>query len=424
MPKSNKFCPLPWLHSYVGNAGFYQACCINDEYNIYNRSDKTGKSIHISDGLSHQEIMNTKYMKELRLSLLAGEFPEECSRCKVTEALGGTSRRMTEVDQYQDKVQDLIENTAPDGTIDQPIIHADYRLGNTCNLQCRMCGPNASSKWIKDYEKLPDHLYNYSSRNRIEDFKKINWQQSSILLQEFEEKAGALERLHFAGGEAFLIPGMEIILQKCIDSGESKNMTLSYNTNLTILPKSLLEKWKQFKEVKLLISIDGVEALNDYIRYPSKWKDIDRNLKFLDDHHLDFNITEILISTTVQMNNILHLNKLYKYLENFKFVIPIPNLVVLNMPSYLSLLALPKKLRMIASVQLEDLRKNTLKKMPQNYEYLAGNLEGVKKRLILEFDKDEQKKLFQKFVEFNQIYDQKRGIELLKVNPEFAYFIS
>lgn len=419
MSKNNKFCPLPWIHSYIGNSGHFQVCCINDEHDVHNKHDHTGEDIHISDGLPHKEVMNTKYMKEFRLKLLRGEFPAECSRCQLTEELGGTSRRMTEIDQYHHLIDDLIKNTKEDGAINEPIRHVDYRLGNTCNLQCRMCGPNASSKWIKDYEQLPDHLYNYSSRARLDEFRNLKWQNESILLDEFIEKSGKVERLHFAGGEAFFIKGMEEILQKCIESGEAENIILSYNTNLTILPKSLLEKWKKFKEIKLLVSIDGVGTLNDYIRHPSKWSDIDRNLKYLDEQHEKYNISEIMLSTTVQMNNILHLEEIFHYLEQFNFVVPIPNLIMLRLPQYFSLLALPKKLRFMATLKLESLKQKYTKQTSKGYEYLLDNLDTVIKQLGAPPEGHLQKKLFTNFIEFNEIYDTTKQLNLFDINPEF-----
>ena len=38
--------------------------------------------------------------------------------------------------------------------------------------------------------------------------------------------------------------------------------------------------WENFRHVSVGVSIDGVEKVNDYIRYPSKWKNIQKKRTF------------------------------------------------------------------------------------------------------------------------------------------------
>jgi hypothetical protein len=134
------FCVLPWMQSFINLGGEYQVCCTGEEFNNY-ILDENGKRMNVADNLSEKDVMNSKYMKDFRLQLLMGEKPKECTRCILTENVGGVSRRNIENDQYQDMIEGLIDSTSEDGEIEPRIVHSDYRLGNVCNLECRMCGP-------------------------------------------------------------------------------------------------------------------------------------------------------------------------------------------------------------------------------------------------------------------------------------------
>jgi hypothetical protein len=67
--------------------------------------------------------------------------------------------------------------------------------------------------------------------------------------------------MYFAGGEPFVQEGHYKMLQFLVDTGCSKNIELSYNTNLSYSGNfkgyDLEELWKSFKSIELWPSIDG-----------------------------------------------------------------------------------------------------------------------------------------------------------------------
>jgi sulfatase maturation enzyme AslB (radical SAM superfamily) len=146
---------------------------------------------------------------------------------------------------------------------------------------------------------------------------------------------------------------------------------------MTVLPEKVLRLWKSFKQVKILASIDAVGDLNYYIRYPTKWDDVEKNLRFIDEHHEEYNITECMLSTTVQALNVLQLPKLYDYLAQFKFIVKAPNLINLHWPSYLQTTVLPQNYKMLATMQLQELQKSSMDRVPPHYSYLIDNLTSV-----------------------------------------------
>lgn len=418
--KKNLFCPLVWTHAFVNQNGAFQVCCTSEEFDNNIRNDQ-GEVMFIQNGLSADEVMNSKFMRDLRLKLLNGEWPELCRRCEVTETLGGSSRRIVELNNYAGKTEEMIASTAADGSTSTKVTSVDYRLGNVCNLQCRMCNPRSTKLWIRDWNNLKEGNEIFSDET-MESYTKYDWVDSQSLVDDFERKAPNLEHIHFAGGEPLIVPQMSKILRKCVESGNAGNITLTYNTNLTVLPESVLSLWKHFKQIKILASVDAYGALNDYIRPPSRWEIIDRNLRFIEEHHETYRITECLISTTVQALNILSLPELYHYLGQFKFIVRVPNLINLHFPYYMQTSVLPVQLKKLARVQLEQLQQNLRGTVPDHYNYLIDNIQPV---IQMMFSHDGASKgHFEKMLRFQNGFDELKKLRLEDHCPEIAKFQS
>ena len=83
-----------------------------------------------------------------------------------------------------------------------------------------------------------------------------------------------VEKIYFAGGEPLIMPEHFQLLTKLIETGRSKNVTLIYNTNCTILDykgNNLLDLWKNFKWVNIGASIDAMGTRIEYIRKGTRW---------------------------------------------------------------------------------------------------------------------------------------------------------
>ena len=409
------FCVLPWIHSFVNIGGEYQVCCTSEEFHdgILNSENKI---YNIKQRPSIDEVMNSDFMKKLRLELLDGRMPKLCTRCIVTENHQGTSRRQLENIKYEEHIPRLIDMTKPDGTIQVDIKSADYRLGNICNLQCRMCNPRSTVMWINDWNNIKTGQEIIHSTLQ-EEYQNYNWIDENYLIEEFEEKILNVDILHFAGGEPLIAPRMRQMLQLCIDRNIAHKITLTYNTNVTKLPPKVLELWKQFKAVKLFCSIDGFDTVNEYIRMPSKWETIDRNLRLLDEQAKELNISEILISTTVQAYNILNLDQLYSYLRTFKNITPAPNLINLYSPNYLGTQVLPQAVKAKATERLLAVKETLSDLLPDYHLYLVENIDQI---LSFMNSKDLNDSLWPQFIEFNDKLDAKKGMSLQDSIPELA----
>ena len=337
----HSFCVLPWLHRFVNLGGEVQLCCTAEEFDhSYIRQDSK-QPINITDGLSDEQIGATRHMRDIRVSMLKGQWPAACERCKLTEETGGCSRRQAENQHFDNHIPWIIENTNEQGHAPVRIRSRDYRLGNLCNLRCRMCHPRASKLLMEEWNEVARPRLRIDGEQAAE-YKNMTWFHNQQLWDDFTTHCHDLEHLHFAGGEPLIIPEVQKALEICVEQGASGNIELTFNTNMTKIPARHRELWPQFKSVNLLCSIDAYGELNDYIRYPAKWIRLARNLDIIDQQHEELNLARATLSVTVQIYNIFHLHELIEYShEHFSFIRAMPNLVHLSIPDYLTFSTCP-----------------------------------------------------------------------------------
>jgi organic radical activating enzyme len=160
-------------------------------------------------------------------------------------------------------------------SIHNPIYNFELRLGNNCNLRCIMCGPYASSSW---------HLERAEHKEKFDEINIINakeqptkWWENTDFYNFLSNKFKDAIVVDISGGEPLPLPGTQKMLDLLISSGNTK-LDLRFNTNLTRVPKAFLEKLKLFSNTGLSVSLEGTGAMNNYLRYPSKWEEINNNL--------------------------------------------------------------------------------------------------------------------------------------------------
>ena len=328
LPPSETFCNLPWMHIATNASGNFRPCCNSTPGKNFIKDPKTGKPYKMGK-VPLEQVWNSPDYVNLRKQMLAGERPEMCSRCWKEEDAGIESLRQAWMNRW-------LEDKEYTETPELNIIYADIRLGNMCNLKCRMCNPYASNQWLDEWHLINDPLPD-DEMQRLSG-KTYPWYR----YQQFEDNIDAIlptiEEVYLTGGEPTIIKEHEFILDKIIDSGRAKKVKIKYNTNLTNIPNYLLEKWKEFKAIKCNVSIDAVGDLDRYIRYPSNWNKVEEN--FLKVRQLDNVVNEI--HCTVQMYNITRLHEFLDWAEPFGHKI---YLNILNHPEELNIRVLPQELK-------------------------------------------------------------------------------
>jgi len=146
---ANTFCALPWKHLTINHYGGAQVCCISRSMI---REDNSDVSLYTR---SLDEVFNAESIRKVRRNMLEGEASSECTLCYENEANGLRSERLDQnADWYKsdgftiEKAQSV---TAPDGStsIKRPVYY-QLMISNVCNLACRMCNGESSSKIEND----------------------------------------------------------------------------------------------------------------------------------------------------------------------------------------------------------------------------------------------------------------------------------
>ena len=343
---------VPWLHRFTNEQGFHQLCCTGTG-KLNQLRDAEGNPLRVDQGLTDAEFLNSPDLKAVRAGMLKGEWPGACDRCRNAEEARAISIRQHSNNRFRHWIEDSLGKTAEDGTLSEPRVRfADIRLGNVCNLTCRMCGPGASRLWADHYNEVQPRRF-IMPQDELSYLRDHNWVKSRPVQWLIEQCLPTVESLHFAGGEPLIIPEMVELLETCVRAGRADQIDLSYNTNITVLPEKVTRLWHHFRNVNIMCSIDAFGSLNDYIRRPAKWKDIDRNLHILDDHYEEWHLRTVHCNTTVQVYNILQISELFDYLgDTFKSLNPAPYLTPLYNPSYLSISILPDAIKAVAEERL------------------------------------------------------------------------
>jgi organic radical activating enzyme len=294
--------------------------------------------------------MNSDYFKEIRREMLNDIEPKACTRCYQEERKGVESKRVYESKIYKDFDPDYASRiTSEDGSIPMDLRFVELRLGNVCNVRCRTCNPASSSRWVADYKKIVDSLEfvndGYSWLDHKHDFQ---WPEDENFYNDLFECAPNMEVLYINGGEPTLIKAHWKYLEMLVESGRSKNIILWYNINMTSIPDKAVPLWKEFKEARVCPSIDDLAHRNKYIRFPTEWSDVEKNL----DTILAVPELNVRITQTVSAYS-------YIYLDEFLNWAPCP--VDMNFvydPDYLSPGILPPVVRQEAHAKFRKTMGN------------------------------------------------------------------
>jgi hypothetical protein len=288
MKNLDVFCPLPWNHISTTSSGSYRLCCNSDE--LMNRlSDEEGKTPKIYRE-SFSSVRNTELLRDVRSTMKSGEKPEVCRPCYEDEAHFGYSPRLAYVSSFKLNEVDVLERTKEDGTIESnafPVQYIDIRLGNLCNLRCRMCNSWSSSSWNQEAQDI----------FKSENVGLMDWpSQKKEWIKEVLSHSD-LQELYLTGGEPTLIEENIELLKRLKDLGMDE-VRIKINSNLVFLSPAFIKALEGFKNVLFKCSIDSLGAVNDYIRFPSSFNEIKNNLDLVR------NKFSFEIQSTIQVYNI------------------------------------------------------------------------------------------------------------------------
>lgn len=268
------FCKLPFIEIQVSERTV-KPCC------VFRPNTQT----------SLDNYFNNPEMVEVKQKLLSGQAPDQCTTCVNREKIDGNSFRIVAENSQPELSKEIIERNDPTYFDIQGV---SYTTSNVCNLKCLPCNGSASYGRGVELTKLK-LIPNAGTVMRNTDYSKL-------LELDFE-------RLTVLGGEPFYDQITFDLLNDLVTSGKSQNIRVDINTNMTAITERHMDfLTRNFKHVLIKASIDGIGPVNDYLRYPSKWETIERNIELVKSYK------DVSLVVTSAISN-LALIKFYQVVE-------------------------------------------------------------------------------------------------------------
>jgi len=310
----DKFCVLPWISLEASPIGTVRPCCLADDEIL----DNAGNKFELSTA-NFGDIQNSAHMRGLRQQFLDGEQPQTCRKCWSEERAGRTSKRMHTLDRLKHM------GITSDWTADaKSLMFLDLKLGNICNLKCRICGSWSSSQFATE-EIANTRPEQRKTSNAYTMLRAGAWPRNNPQFwDQIDSVLNDIRYIEFTGGEPFMIEEHFRMLQGIVDRGIAHNVEIHYNTNGTQYPEQAEHIWRHFKTVEIAFSIDDVSERFEYQRSNAVWQDVCENLdRFRDLKEIHPNI-ELQVCTTVNVFNVRYLGYIAAWLEqnqdSFDFV--------------------------------------------------------------------------------------------------------
>ena len=395
---NKKFCVLPWVSLETSPIGTVRPCCLAE----HELRDDTGEKFNLATA-KFTTIQNSRDMQRLREQFLAGEQPETCRKCWREERSGRTSKRMHTLDRLKHMIPD--QEWTPDA---KPLMFLDLKLGNICNLKCRICGSWSSSQFATEElaNLAPDEDRKTSFHYTM--LRAGAWpRENPVFWQELAQVADQIQYIEFTGGEPFMIEEHFDLLRSLVSAGLAANIEIHYNTNGTQFPVDAESIWQSFKTVEIAFSIDDVGDRFEYQRTNAVWAQVEENIQRFRELRNQHKNIQLQVCSTVNVFNVCYLEELSHWIEQQHFDYVYWNMM--HEAYYFSISTLPEAAKRVVTQRLTLAQVNAQDRQEfdriQDFMNGAPSLDGTILRMKI------------------ADLDRRRGTDLRVTEPELAHLI-
>jgi sulfatase maturation enzyme AslB (radical SAM superfamily) len=221
-----------------------------------------------------EELESSHWLVTIKKQFEQDQWPKECVRCQQTESINSSSIRLNAINFH--KFQPEKDYLTVGGVLD-----------NICNSACQTCNENLSTKIgglrTKDYPVVDN-----SSK-----FWKLPLDR--------------VIHLDINGGEPSASKNYKNILANL-----PKNIrSLRVNTNCSLIIEELADIVARDVKVTVTVSLDGIDTVHDYVRWPIKWNKFYQNLMT----YKNMGLHELNTWTTVSALNIGDFNNILAFVK-------------------------------------------------------------------------------------------------------------
>ena len=245
-----------------------------DHFVRFNPAGTVSRCGHMVDPPQFDSLLameHSEWLANIREQL----HPKECARCTETESINDTSIRLNAIKFHQ-------KQTRPDYLIVGGV------LDNICNSGCLTCDENHSTKIGSLLSKT------YPIVDNTNHFWKLPLER--------------IVHLDINGGEPSASKNYRDILKNVPPNVESVRI----NTNCSIVIDEIAELLDKGIQVTVTVSLDGIDEVHDFVRWPIKWDKFYDNLM----HYKRMDKLELNTWTTVSALNIHNFIAIKQFVAN------------------------------------------------------------------------------------------------------------
>lgn len=289
-------CLWPFNHISIDTYGYVRPCCAWELWDV-----KT-KPFNINQNKLSDYFKSESFLKLID-SMNKNQFGEGCRDCAEHEKKNIHSMKDESFHDYEYRNTFLVQDM-------------EIKFGNLCNQGCVMCSPGNSSmlenELIKNLKKqnieLKEKVLNYHTNHQIQSGIKISpWFENEERFNEVVEMASRCRIVRFTGGEPTVNNNILNFLD--ILKNLNKNVDIKITTNGHTFNQKLIDVLSNFKKVIIEVSIDGYKEVQEYIRWPSKWGNIENNVVKM----IGMANTSVRLNCTVQVLNVGEIHELFDW---------------------------------------------------------------------------------------------------------------
>jgi organic radical activating enzyme len=305
MNNDKPFCTVPFVEAFSGVDSAFRNCCATDP------------QIASLPGQAFADWQQDSRLIEFRKRMYTNEWQSECYRCRVQEEESGTS--------FRTAVNSAVKIDDNFGLWPS---RWNLKFGNICNLACWTCNEYSSSV-IAQHKKtiniLPDDF--------VDPEQQFQTQWATLkadVLKSYDYHN--VVTLTLLGGEPMYNKTVIEFLTQLVDLGLASRTRLEFHTNATKINQQLLTK-NLWNYVCVFLSLDAVGTKAEWLRYGSRWTDIESNIDFF-----KARANYVEVHCTLSILNINDLPQLDKFCKSRDLPLKI---MLLSAPDYMSIMQWP-----------------------------------------------------------------------------------
>ena len=287
-------CILPFTGMHIHTDGNLAPCC------MYKTPFNTTEKIY---NVREFDQWHTVGIKQIQQDFLNGTPPAGCAVCFNTSKEITSGLRYNATERFF-RLNPEVTEFAP---TPEPA-WLDLKFGNFCNLKCIMCHPESSSQIATEYQKNKSKFLSIGVRHPYEGVDDRWWEEPDTFNRVLEQVKHA-DYISIAGGEPLLAKQLFDIFKHAPD-----NCVISISTNLTRLTDQHIDSiTSRSGSIIIAVSLDGVGAHHEYVRFGSDWNTLDQNIRRI----VNLPNVRVIFTYLLQHTSLYSYKDFYEYVSQF-----------------------------------------------------------------------------------------------------------